>query len=93
MLKEIRTDREFLTLRNKEGYILNVTWNHMIKLHLTSCRFCNPNRVFGIKVGSKIENETGETWYSDKKGEAEAKATEMVRNRGYGYSSCKICNP
>ena len=42
---------------------------------------------------SKIENKTGETWYSDKKGEAEAKATEMVRNRGYRYTSCEICNP
>jgi len=94
LLKNIRSDEELLLLRSKDGYIINIDFiNKVIKLHLTSCRFCNPNRVFGIKVGSKIENETGETWYSDKKGEAEVKATEMVRNRGYGYSSCKICNP
>ncbi len=94
MIKEIKTDRELLLLRSKDGYTLNIdSINYVIKLHLTSCRVCNPNRVFGIKVESKIENKTGETWYSDKKGEAETKATEMVRNRGYRYSSCKICNP
>ena len=93
MIKEIKTDRELLLLRSKDEYILNVTWNRVIKLHLTSCRVCNSNEVFGIKVESKIENKTGETWYSDKKGEAEAKATEMARNRGFKYSSCKICNP
>ena len=94
MIKEIKTDRELLLLRSKDGYTLNIdSINYVIKLHLTSCRVCNPNRVFGIKVESKIESKTGETWYSDRKGEAEAKATEMVRNRGYGHSSCKICNP
>ena len=94
MIKEIKTDRELLLLRSKDGYTLNIdSINYVIKLHLTSCRVCNPNRVFGIKVESKIESKTGETWYSDKKGEAEAKATEMARNRGYRYSSCKICNP
>ncbi len=93
MIKEIKTDRELLLLRNKEGYILNVAWNRVIKLHLTSCRVCNPNRVFRIKVESKIENNKGEPWYSDKKGDVEAKAIEMVRNRGYRYTSCEICNP
>ena len=93
LLKEIKIDKELLLLINKEGYILNVTWNHVIKLHLTSCRCCNPNRVFGIKVESKIENKTGETWYSDKKSEATAKAREIVKNKGYEYSTCGICNP
>jgi len=94
LLREIRTDRDLLLLRRKDGYVLNMDFgNYMVKLHRTSCRFCNPDEVWGIKVESKIEHQTGETWYADKIGEAEAKAAEMVQNRGFRYSSCKICNP
>jgi len=94
LLKELQTDRELLSSRNKEGYILNVdSWNKVIKLHLTSCRYCNPHEEGGIQVESKIMNKTGETWYSDQKEEVEAKATEMVRKKGYSYSSCDVCKP
>ena len=94
MLKEIHTDRELRLLRRKDGYVLNIDFgNYVVKLHRTSCRFCNPEEVWGIKVESKIAHKTGETWYAESIEEADAKAAEMVRNRGFSYSSCKLCNP
>lgn len=90
MLKKINTDAELALLRQKKGYILNVnSINKVIKLHLTSCRYCNPYEVWGIKVNSKMSNKTGETWFSLSKEEAR----ELNKNKSYEYSPCRVCNP
>ncbi len=94
MLTEIITDEQLIKLLATTGYLVNVDYpTKEVKLHTIDCMFSDPISTIGVKPTSKRSNKTGEFWYSESFEEANSKAEEIARKRGYHYSLCPICNP
>lgn len=94
MFIEIVSDEQLTKLISTDGYLVNIDYpTKDIKLHKTSCRFCDPRNSGGVKVDSKRANNTGEFWFSESSKEASKKANEIAMDKGYAYSTCSECNP
>jgi len=52
----------------------------------------DPISSVGVKPSKARENKTGEFWVSESRKEANSKAEEIAKNKGYTYIICPICN-
>jgi len=52
----------------------------------------DPISSVGVKPSKARENKTGEFWFSESREEANSKAEEIAKKRGYTYTICPICN-
>ena len=84
----------------KKGYIANIKYNGnksplkgTIKLHKTSCMYCNPHNLRGIKPERKIPFVTGELLYAETLKEAYKIIFAFQANGQFFYYRCYICKP
>jgi hypothetical protein len=93
-LIEVFDDEHLKKLLSDSGFLLNIDYpTENIKLHRITCMHCNPDNSLAVKPSSKRRNRTGEIWYSEKREEADSKAIEVSKKRGYRYSFCHRCKP
>jgi hypothetical protein len=93
-LIEVVDDEHLKNLISDCGFLLNIDYpTKNVKLHKITCMHCNPDNSLAVKPSSKRQNKTGEIWFSDKRQEADSKAIEIVKKRGYQYTACSRCNP
>jgi hypothetical protein len=93
-LIEVFDDEHLKKLISEKGFLLNIDYQiRNVKLHRITCMHCNPDNSVAVKPSSKRQNKTGEIWYSDKRQEANSKAIETSKKRGYRYSFCLKCKP
>ena len=94
LLIEVLDNRHLSRLISNGGFLLNVDYpTNSVKLHKISCMYCNPDNSVSVKPSSKRQNKTGELWYSENRQEANSKAIEISKKRGYQYTTCSHCNP
>jgi hypothetical protein len=94
LLTKIISDDQLKKLLSTSGFLVNIDYpTRDVKLHRIYCKYCNPGLSIGVKPSSKVLNKTGEFWYSKKRDEADSKAEEIARGKGYKYSLCAVCNP
>ena len=91
---EITGDKELKRLIGIDnGFLLSVnflTKNQII--HRINCKFCDPENDSGIKPSNKIQDKSGEVWFSNKHNQILVKAEEF-NIKGHTFSLCKICIP
>ena len=94
MLTEIVTDEQLIKLYTTLGYLVAVDYSkEEVKLHTVDCMLADPISTIGVKPSNARANKTGEFWFSESRDEANSKAEETARKRGYKYLMCLICNP
>ena len=94
MLTEIISDEQLIELYTTTGYLVTVDYpKKEVKLHTIDCMLVDPISTIGVKPSMARRDKTGEFWYSESFEEANSKAEEIARKRGYNYSLCPICNP
>jgi hypothetical protein len=92
-LTEIFTDEQLIKLYTTPGYLVAVDYpKEEVKLHTVDCMLADPISSVGVKPSKVRKNKTGEFWFSESRNEANSKAEEIARKRGYTYSVCPICN-
>ena len=88
MLIEVTSDQQLEKLLSTSGFLVNVDYpTKDVKLHMISCKYCDPSSIVGVKPSGKRLNNTGEFWYSDNPFEANSKAKEIAVKRGYSNSA------
>ena len=93
MLTEILTDQQLIDLYTTDGYLVAVDYTkNEIKLHTVDCMLADPISSIGVKPTKSRENNTGEFWFSKNKDEANKKAEQIAKTKGYTYIICPICN-
>jgi hypothetical protein len=93
LLTEIFTDEQLIKLYTTPGYLVAVDYpKEEVKLHTVDCMLADPISSVGVKPSKVRKNKTGEFWFSESRNEANSKAEEIARKRGYTYSVCPICN-
>ena len=93
MLTEIVDDDQLIKLYNEGGYLVAVDYpKNEIKLHTIDCMLADPISTVGVKPSKAKANKTGEFWYTKERDEANSKAEEIAKNKGYTYIVCPICN-
>ena len=94
MLIEITGDEEMKRLLGIDnGFLLNVDFpTTLLTIHRINCKFCDPESDLGEKPSKKIQNKSGEFWFSDKYNQIFSKAEEFTA-KGFNLSLCKLCNP
>jgi hypothetical protein len=94
LLIEVVDDEHLKKLISNSGFLLNIDYpTKNVKLHKITCVHCNPDNSLAVKPSSKRQNKTGEIWFSDSRQEADSKAIEIIKKRGYQYTMCSRCNP
>ena len=94
MLTEIVTDEQLIKLYTTPGYLVAVDHSkEEVKLHTVDCMLADPISTIGVKPSKARANKMGEFWFSEIRDEANSKAEETARKRGYNYLMCPICNP
>ena len=93
MLTEIVSDEQLIKLYTESGYLVAVDYTkNEIKLHTIDCMLADPISSVGVKPSKASVNKTGEFWYSKNRNEANSKAEEIAKKKGYTYLVCPICN-
>jgi len=93
LLTEIVDDDQLIKLYNEGGYLVAVDYpKNEIKLHTIDCMLADPISTVGVKPSKAKANKTGEFWYTKERDEANSKAEEIAKNKGYTYIVCPICN-
>ena len=93
MLTEIVSDEQLIKLYTESGYLVAVDYTkNEIKLHTVDCMLADPISSVGVKPSKASVNKTGEFWYSKNRSEANSKAEEIAKKKGYTYLVCPICN-
>ena len=94
MLIEITGNEELKRLLGiDDGFLLNVDFpTNRLTRHKINCKFCDPESDVGVKPSSKIENKSGEFWFSNNYDQIFSKAEEF-NAKGCTVSLCKVCNP
>ncbi|PVX25398.1 MAG: hypothetical protein CW691_04745 [Candidatus Bathyarchaeum sp.] len=93
MLTEIVSDEQLIKLYTEDGYLIAVDYpKSEVKLHTIDCMLADPISSIGVKPTKALENKTGEFWYSKERSEANSKAEEIAKQKGYAYIVCPICN-
>jgi len=93
LLTEILTDEQLIDLYTTPGYLVAVDYpKKEVKLHTIDCMLADPISSVGVKPSKARENNTGEFWVSESRDEANSKAEEIAKNKGYTYTICPICN-
>jgi hypothetical protein len=93
LLTEILTDEQLIDLYTTPGYLVAVDYpKKEVKLHTVDCMLADPISSVGVKPSKARENKTGEFWFSESREEANLKAEEIAKNKGYTYTVCPICN-
>ena len=93
MLTEIVSDEQLINLYTEDGYLVAVDYpKNEVKLHTIDCMLADPISSVGVKPSKARENKTGECWYSKNRSEANSKAEEIAKKKGYTYIVCPICN-
>ncbi len=93
MLTEILTDQQLIDLYTSSGYLVAADYSKgEVTLHTIDCMLADPISTVGVKPTKARENKTGEFWYSESREEADLKAEEIAKKKGYTYSVCRICN-
>ena len=93
MLTEIISDKQLINLYTEDGYLVAVDNSKKeAKLHTVDCMLADPISSIGVKPSKVRENKTGEFWYSKNRTEANSKAEEIAKKKGYTYLVCPICN-
>ena len=93
MLTEIVSDEQLINLYTEFGYLVAVDYpKSEIKLHTVDCMLADPISSVGVKPSKARETKTGEFWYSKNRSEANSKAEEIAKKKGYTYLVCPICN-
>jgi hypothetical protein len=94
LLIEVFDNEHLKKLISDRGFLLNIDYpTKNVKLHRITCMHCNPDNPLSVEPSSKRKNKTGEIWYSDERQEANSKAMEVSKKRGYRYSFCLRCKP
>ena len=93
MLTEIVNDEQLIKLYTEFGYLVAVDYpKNEVKLHTVDCMLADPISSVGVKPSKARETKTGEFWYSKNRSEANSKAEEIAKKKGYTYLVCPICN-
>jgi hypothetical protein len=93
LLTVIVTDDQLIKLYTEGGYLVAVDYpKNEVKLHTIDCMLADPISSVGVKPSKARENNTGEFWYSEDRDEANAKAEEIAKNKGYTFIICPICD-
>jgi len=93
LLTEIVSDEQLIKLYTESGYLVAVDYTkNEIKLHTIDCMLADPISSVGVKPSKASVNKTGEFWYSKNRSEANSKAEEIAKKKGYTYLVCPICN-
>jgi hypothetical protein len=93
LLIEIISDKQLINLYTEDGYLVAVDYlKNEVKLHTVDCMLADPISSIGVKPSKARENKTGEFWYSKNRSEANSKAEEIAKKKGYTYLVCPICN-
>jgi hypothetical protein len=93
LLTVIVTDDQLIKLYTEGGYLVAVDYpKNEVKLHTIDCMLADPISSVGVKPSKARENNTGEFWYSEDRDEANAKAEEIAKNKGYTFIICPICH-
>ena len=93
MLTEIVTDEQLIKLYTTPGYLVAVDYpKKEVALHTIDCMLADPISSVGVKPSKAKVNKTGEFWVSPRREEANSKAEEIAKNKGYTYKICPICN-
>ena len=93
MLTEIVSDEQLINLYTEDGYLVAVDYpKKEVKLHTIDCMLADPISSVGVKPSKARETKTGEFWYSKNRSEANSKAEEIAKKKGYTYLVCPICN-
>lgn len=93
MLTKIVSDEELIKLYTEGGYLIAVDYDKKeIKLHTIDCMLADPISSVGVKPTKVRETKTGEFWYSKQDNEVNLKAEEIVKQKGYSFIICPICN-
>jgi hypothetical protein len=93
LLTEILTDEQLIELYTTPGYLVAVDYpKKEVTLHTIDCMLADPISSIGVKPSKARENKTGEFWVSPSREEANLKAEEIAKNKGYTYKICPICN-
>jgi hypothetical protein len=93
LLIEILSDEQLIKLYTEGGYLVAVDYQKKeIKLHTIDCMLADPISSIGVKPTKSRKTKTGEFWYSEERNVANLKAKEILRNKGYNYIICPICN-
>jgi hypothetical protein len=94
LLIEVSSNEHLKRLLSDSGFLLNIDYpTRNVKLHRITCTHSNPDNSVAVKPSSKRQDRTGEIWYSDKRKEANSKAIEVSKKRGFRYSFCHKCKP
>jgi hypothetical protein len=92
-LTEIISDKQLINLYTEDGYLVAVDYpKKEVKLHTVDCMLADPISSIGVKPSKVRENKTGEFWYSKNRTEANSKAEEIAKKKGYTCLVCPICN-
>ena len=93
MFTEIVSDEQLINLYTESGYLVAVDYpKNEAKLHTIDCMLADPISSVGVKPSKARENKNGEFWYSKNRNEANSKAEEIAKKKGYTYLVCPICN-
>ena len=87
-------DDQLVKLYTDGGYLVAVDYHKKeVNFHTIDCMLCDPLSTIGVKPSKARENKMGEFWYSESFEDANSKAQEIARKKGYKFSPCAICNP
>jgi hypothetical protein len=93
LLTVIVSDDQLIKLYTEGGYLVAVDYpKNEVKLHTIDCMLADPISTVGVKPSKARENKAGEFWYSEDRDEANAKAEEIAKNKGYAFIVCPICD-
>ncbi|MCW4016500.1 MAG: hypothetical protein NWF06_09035 [Candidatus Bathyarchaeota archaeon] len=93
MLTKIVSDEQLIKLYTEDGYLVAVDYpKNEIKLHTIDCMLADPISSIGVKPTKANQTNTGEFWYSKDRSEANSKAEEIAKQKGYTYLICPICD-
>ena len=93
MLTEIVDDDQLIKLYTEGGYLVAADYpKNEVKLHTIDCMLADPISRVGVKPSKAKANNTGEFWYTKDRNEANSKAEEIAKNKGYTFIVCPICD-
>jgi hypothetical protein len=91
---QVFSDDELRKLLKETGFILNIDFpTRTATIHETTCRCADLDAPSGVKPSSKVQNKTGEFWYSRHQDELLRKVEESPKIRRYRIINCAVCHP